>query len=101
LKPDLYAVALSDKYADHCFFEVDRSTEALSRVVDKCWRYVDYYRTGAEQRQNGVFPLVVWVVPDEKRKNTLEQYIENEMGGFKQLFQVEVCDATPIAAEKA
>jgi hypothetical protein len=71
------------------------TTSAPSRVLTKCRRYVDYYRTGAEQRQSGVFPLVVWVVPDEKRKNTLEQYIETEMGGVKALFQVKVCDEFP------
>jgi hypothetical protein len=92
LKPDLYAVAVNGGYEDHWFFEVDRDTEAPSRVVAKCRRYVDYYRTGVEQQQNGVFPLVVWVVPDEKRKNTLEQYIATELQNFNALFQVKACD---------
>jgi hypothetical protein len=95
LKPDLYAITTSDGFADYYFFEVDRDTEAPSRVITKCRRYVDYYRTGAEQRQSGVFPLVVWVVPDEKRKNTLEQYIAAELGNFKALFQVKACDEFP------
>jgi len=45
-------------------------------VLDKCRRYAHYYRTGAEQRETGVFPLVVWIVPNGKRKSNLRRYID-------------------------
>ncbi len=92
LKPDLYAVTISNKYAYHWFFEIDRDTEAPVRIISKCRRYADYYRSGAEQKLRGVFPLVVWLVPDEKRKTSLEQHIKSEMGGFGKLFNVRIFD---------
>ena len=92
LKPDLYAVTISGEYEDHWFFEIDRDTEAPVRIIEKCRRYAEHYRSGAEQKSSGVFPLVVWLVPDEKRKTALERHITNEMGGFSQLFNVKVFD---------
>jgi len=38
LKPDLYAVTVSGKFAYHWFFEIDRDTEAPIRIIDKCRR---------------------------------------------------------------
>ena len=75
LKPDLHAVTRGDSYEDCWFLEIDRATETPERVLDKCERYIQYLRTGAEQKQRGVFPYVVWIVPDEKRKNSLRAHI--------------------------
>lgn len=71
LKPDLYAVTASGDYEDHWFIEVDRATESLPTLLKKCAQYEDYRRTGAEQHARGVFPLVVWIVPDEARADRL------------------------------
>ena len=76
LKPDLYAVTSDGEYEDSWFFELDLATEAPSRVVSKCEQYQDYYRSGVEQSDNGVFPMVVWIVPDEKRKSSLQGHIQ-------------------------
>jgi hypothetical protein len=67
LKPDLFAVTASGDYEDHWFVEVDRATESLPTLLRKCAQYEDYRRTGTEQHARGVFPLVVWVVPDDAR----------------------------------
>jgi len=75
LKPDLYVVTRGGGYEDCWFLEIDRATETPERVVDKCERYIQYLRTGAEQKQRGVFPYVVWIVPDEKRKHSLTAHI--------------------------
>jgi hypothetical protein len=68
LKPDLFVIAASGEYEYGYFLELDLATEAPVRILAKCRRYVDCYRSGIEQRQSGMFPCVVWIVPSEKRK---------------------------------
>lgn len=82
LKPDLFAITLCDKYEDRWFFEIDLATESPVRIIEKCQRYQQYYRSGLEQKQYDVFPLVVWIVPDAARKNSIQQQIKETF--FKQ-----------------
>ena len=43
------------RVSEHTFFlEVDRSTESLNVIADKCHCYVDYYRSGGFAERNGV-----------------------------------------------
>jgi hypothetical protein len=79
LKPDLYAVTLWGEYEDHWFFELDLATEAVSRIIRKCKRYLEYYRNGGEQRANGVFPYVAYIVPNEKRKEAVVRRMREEL----------------------
>ena len=88
IKPDLYAITAADGYENHWFFEVDLNTEAPIRIMRKCEHYGNYYLTGAEQNKNGVFPKVVWVVPDEKRKQSLIQHIRDNLSEYADLFVV-------------
>jgi len=75
MKPDMFAVTINGEYQDNWFIEVDMNTESPNKVVDKCLRYIRYYRSGIEQKNHGVFPLVVWLVYNENRKAKLRQYI--------------------------
>lgn len=86
LKPDLYVVLTSGDYEDHYFFEIDMETEAPSRIVRKCWQYVSYYKSGAQQRQAKVFPLVVWLSCGDKRGDSLRCHIQSELGNFNNIF---------------
>ncbi|MDR2559711.1 MAG: replication-relaxation family protein [Oscillospiraceae bacterium] len=88
LKPDLYAVVATGGYENHYFFEVDLDTEAPSRIMQKCERYGRYYLTGIEQKQNGVFPKVAWIVPDNKRKESLCRHIREHLSEYADLFVV-------------
>jgi len=88
LKPDLYAVTATDGYEDYWFFEVDLDTEAPQRIIQKCERYGNYYLTGREQADTGVFPQVVWISPDEKRKQTLKRHIRENLSEYVDLFVV-------------
>ena len=92
LKPDLYAVTAYGKFEDSWFFEIDLNTEAPIRVMRKCESYILYYLTEVEQRLNGVFPRVTWIVPDEKRRETIKRYIEENHGDYTDLFTVIVLD---------
>jgi hypothetical protein len=62
LKPDLYAVTATGEYEDHWFMEVDRATESIPTLIKQCRQYEAYRRSGAEQADSGLFPLVLWVV---------------------------------------
>jgi hypothetical protein len=75
LKPDLFAVTKSGEYRDSYFIEVDLGTESPIVVLEKCRRYALYYRSGAEQKQSGVFPLAVWIMPSAARKENLKRHI--------------------------
>ena len=88
LKPDLYAVTVSGEYEDRWFFEVDLDTESPAKVIEKCQRYHQYYRTGLEQKAAGVFPLTVWIVPDTGRRDRLAAAIRTAFDKQPRLFAV-------------
>lgn len=73
LKPDLYAVTASGEFEDHWFIEVDRATEGIPTLIKQCRQYQAYRHSGTEQAERGLFPLVLWVVPDEPRAAKLRQ----------------------------
>ena len=82
-------------YEDHYFLEIDRSTESLARIVNTCKKYIEYYRSGIEQRQKEVFPYVLWVVPDDKRKLAISKAIQKELYNFWELFTVITLEEYP------
>ena len=88
LKPDLYAVTRGGGYEDTYFVEIDRATETPARILDKCDRYYHYLHTGTEQEGGGVFPYVLWIVPDERRKKSLENHIQEKYEGEPELFTI-------------
>jgi hypothetical protein len=75
LKPDLFALTASGDYEDHWYIEVDRATESLPTLLRKCAQYEDYRRTATEQQERGIFPLVIWIVPDDIRAGKLRAAI--------------------------
>jgi hypothetical protein len=75
LKPDLYAMTTSGEFEDHWFIEVDRGTESLPTLLSKCAQYEDYRRTADAQHDNGVFPLVLWLMPSVQHAEWLGQAI--------------------------
>jgi hypothetical protein len=76
LKPDLYAVTATADYEDSWFIEVDLGTESLPTLLHKCRQYEEYRRSGVEQRDYGVFPFVLWLLLDEKRKDALSAALD-------------------------
>jgi hypothetical protein len=95
LRPDLAMVTTSGDYEDHWFLEIDRDTEAPSRVTRTCQSYEFYRRSGSEQRRIGVFPAVVWITPDEKRASTLRSHIAKDAGLSRGLYAVVSPDDLP------
>ena len=95
LKPDAYLELVSQEYEDHYFLEIDRNTESLSRIVNTCKKYIEYYRSGIEQRQKEVFPFVLWIVPNDKRKLAISKAIQKELYNFWELFTVITLEEYP------
>jgi hypothetical protein len=92
LKPDLYAVTAGGEFEDSWFIEVDRSTESLPTLLKKCRQYERYWQSGREQAAHGVFPAVLWVVPDERRAQVLIRSIRRHFGADRELFRVTTAD---------
>lgn len=88
LKPDLFAVVNNGGYEDRWFIEIDLATEAMPVVMDKCRRYYHYYQTGKEQKEHQVFPITVWIVPDDKRKQLMKDTVKETFGSAAKLFVV-------------
>ena len=72
--------------------EIDLSTESPSTIIGKCDRYRDYYRSGLEQKQFGIFPVVVWLVLDAGRKERLRTAIKEAYPKGGKLFIVITTD---------
>lgn len=92
LRPDLHVHVTSPDYEDRYFIEIDRATENPARVVATCHRYQEYYTSGAEQDASGMFPLVVWLVPHDKRQRQLTRYIADDPRLQRNLFTVITTD---------
>jgi hypothetical protein len=88
LKPDMFAVTDCGDFEDRWFIEIDLDTQAPISIVEKCQRYHDYYRSGLEQKQHEIFPLVVWIVPDIARKESLIRHIRDEFRKLPKIFIV-------------
>lgn len=88
LKPDLYVVTASGDYEDHWFLEADLATEHPPVVVRKAKVYQRYAATGAHQARHGLFPAVVWVVPDTARQGALRAALADDKAIQPGLFRV-------------
>lgn len=88
LKPDLFAVTICGGYENRWFFEMDLASESPAKIIDKCHRYYQYYQCNFEQKLHGVFPLVVWIVPDAKRKENIAEHIRKEFSKWPNIFTI-------------
>jgi hypothetical protein len=88
LKPDAF-VALGVGELEHrSFVELDRSTESLSVIRKKAESYIAYYDSGTEQQRCGIFPKVVFVVPDDRRLAHIVHVLARLSADNWRLFQV-------------
>ena len=85
LRPDLAVTITSPAYEDRYLIEVDRATENPGRVIATCWRYQEHQ---AQIGDGDVFPLVVWLVPNDRRRHRLERAIAHSTGLLRDLFRV-------------
>ena len=81
-------------YEDHYFLEIDRSTESLARIVNTCKKYIEYYRSGIEQRQKEVFPYVCGLC-QMTSVSCDSKAIQKELYNFWELFTVITLEEYP------
>lgn len=94
LKPDLAVATVSadGEFEDRWFVEVDLGTEHPPTVLRKCRQYEAYRRTGQEQQQHGVFPLVAWVTRDQQRADKLTAALAASRELDRSLFRMVAVD---------
>lgn len=95
LKPDAYVNLGFKHFERSAFVEVDLATESLPTIERKCLRFIAYWRSGIEQQLRGVFPLVMWLVPDEYRKKRIEHTIGRLAVEASGLFTVALAEDGP------
>lgn len=88
LKPDAYVRTETSEYIDTCFIEVDMSTESPATLTRKLDVYRRYWMSGQEQERHGVFPQVLWLVPDDARAAVVASVVERQPDGAHALHQV-------------
>lgn len=88
LKPDLYMVTATSQTELVWFIEIDLGTESGGAIGRKCRTYHDYWTTGTEQHQIGVFPKVLWTTPSERRREFLQRTIAGLRTVERDLFAV-------------
>lgn len=96
LKPDAFVrVGVAD-YELTSFVEVDLGTESVPTVRRKCLVYLRYWRAGLEQQRHGVFPRVIWLVPDQRRADKIISAIKRlSRHGTESLFTVTTAEHGP------
>ena len=88
LKPDAFVRLAIDDWEIASFIEQDMDTESLPTIARKCQVYINYWRSGQEQRNHGVFPRVWWLVPDLGRLKGIARVIQRLPKDAQQLFAI-------------
>jgi hypothetical protein len=92
LKPDAYLMIGLGHYEDRWFIEVDRGTESAPTIARKCDTYRRYWQSGKEQARSGIFPRVLWLVPDKRRQAALVEVLGRQPAEAWPLFTVALFD---------
>lgn len=92
LRPDMFVRIAKTEEEFLYFIELDRGTTHLPSILRKLQQYIQYYNSGVEQDSNGVFPQVLWVVPDSKRRYVIKMVVETLPVHFDRLFEVLTVD---------
>jgi hypothetical protein len=85
LTPDAYVELgnRADRVKYSYFLEVDRGTEHVNTIQEKCSRYGQAYRLW----QDDYFPIVMFIVPDRRRAQAIERVVAREPSHTRALFR--------------
>ena len=68
LKPDAFVRVGVGAFEERSFVEVDLGSESRTVLARKARAYLNYYASGTEQTQSGVFPRVLMLTNDGSRR---------------------------------
>ncbi len=88
LKPDAFVRLGVREFEESAFVEVDRGTESTTALGAKFERYRAYWSSGREQRERGVFPRVLWLVPNGRRRDQLIDVAGRQPADAWRLFRI-------------
>jgi hypothetical protein len=88
LKPDAFVRLGIGEYEDSFLVEVDLGTEHRGQLTRQHDAYREYFRSGVEQAKTGVFPGVLWLVPDTRRQALLADIQQRLPAQARRLFTV-------------
>lgn len=99
LRPDLFLeYELTEKHeAVSLWVEVDRGFESLSVISSMIGRYVHVMNHATEDDLETI-PMILFVVPDERRQRNISNVVKREAGEYVNMFSVQLRDAvlTPV-----
>jgi hypothetical protein len=103
LKPDAFLrIGAGQVAEDAWFLEVDMATEGSSALASKMKVYAQHFRSGEEQRRAGVYPRVIWAVPDIRRAKQLNAVLDGVEAETRRLHVVTTQAAlVPLLASEA
>jgi len=88
LKPDLFVRVGVGSLEDRWQIEVDLATESTPTIREKARRYVQHFRSGAEQARHGVYPRTLWAAPTDKRCEQITRALGGLPPATWELFRV-------------
>jgi hypothetical protein len=90
LKPDLFILvaAPGSDFENRWAMEIDMATESPATIRAKALRYLEHCRSGREQQEHGVYPRVLWVVPDARRAEQITGVLARLPAPAERLFSV-------------
>lgn len=88
LRPDLFMSIEKDGYEYLYFIEIDLASESMTDIIRQCESYHDCYNSRAMQNEYDIFPIVLWIVPDEKRKERFVKVLKEQYERTNHLFTI-------------
>jgi hypothetical protein len=92
LKPDAYIRLGVGDWEDSFMLEIDLGSERRGQLSRQHRAYAEHFRSGVEQTKTGIYPGVLWIVPDEKRATLLRDIEQGLPEAVRQLFGVTTFD---------
>jgi hypothetical protein len=96
VKPDLFARIGAGALEDRWSIEVDLATEHTGTLLTKSNRYLAHAQSGDEQREHGIYPRVLWAVPDDRRAGQLKTVLGKLPTSAEGMFSI--CRLDELAA---
>ncbi|WP_367133282.1 replication-relaxation family protein [Saccharothrix sp. HUAS TT1] len=93
LTPDAYIELAVHGQKLTSWLEVDRGTEHLGVIREKCERYWKAFNSG---QWDGVFPYVLFVVPDDRRTSAIQRVFRAGPAEAEQLFSACTVSEFPV-----